>query len=566
MKKMYLVLLAFIGLVNIANAQAPSWQWAKQAGGIPDEDGNAVVTDASGNSYVTGSFHSSTISFGSVSVANTSGAYGASNVYVAKLDPNGNGIWVKGFGGNTAFNGNGTGTGIAIDGSGNLYITGLFTGTGMTFGSTTLTTNDTSAYSVGEIFITKLDGSGNVMWAKSAGGAVQEMPTGICVDASSNVFITGYFVSSVITFESTTLTSTNNSGLYADDVFIAKYNSSGSLQWAKIAGGSSLDLAKSISVDPSGNPIIAGYFGLGGATFGSTTLTSTAAANLFLVKYDGSSGNVTWAQTATATGSGSINHYAYGVSTDGSGNIYMTGTYASSTLTFGGTVTLTGGNIYVAKYDAAGTVVWVRSASGGLVSTDIVADAVGNTYTVGYYTGTTAIFGTDTITNFDSSGSNEDIFAAKYDASGTEQWAKSAGGTARDIANGVAVDLNGNAFVAGYFNSASSMFDAFTLVIPTPGYSDMFIGKLGAPVGINENEWNNSISAFPNPNNGLFFVKSEMTISQIEIVNILGEVIYSEKLNTTETQLDLSKQPKGIYFVKVISEDNKVAIKKIIVQ
>ena len=139
--------------------------------------------------------------------------------------------------------------GIAVDGSGNVYVIGHFRGDTAIFGSTTLT--NAGSY---DIFIAKLNVSGDFLWAKQAGGSSYDYGYGIAVDSSGNVYVTGDF-SDTATFGSATLTS-----LGWGDIFIAKLNDSGDFLWAKQAGGYCGVMGLGIAVDGSGNVYVTGWF------------------------------------------------------------------------------------------------------------------------------------------------------------------------------------------------------------------------------------------------------------------------------------------------------------------
>jgi hypothetical protein len=367
-----------------------NWLWAKKAGGTDSDYGYGIAVDASGNSYVTGYFYSATATFGSTTLTNN----GFANIFIAKLDSSGNWLWAK----NAGYSGCGTsGNGIAVDASGNIYVTGDFSGSA-TFGSITLTSNGDS-----DIFIAKLDSSGNWLWAKNAGGTDYDYGQGIAVDASGNSYVTGYFYDSA-TFGSTTLT---NNGVY--DIFIAKLDSSGNWLWAKNAGGSSNDSGNGIAVDASGNSYVTGYFD-SNATFGYTTLTSNGDDDIFVTKLD-SSGNWLWAKKA-----GGTDYYeGCGIAVDASGNSYITGFFSDSA-TFGSTTLTSNGycDIFIAKLDSSGNWLWAQNAGG--TGSDwghgIAVDAIGNSYVTGYFFSTAATFGNITIYG---SGTvyNTDIFVVK---------------------------------------------------------------------------------------------------------------------------------------------------------
>ena len=157
--------------------------------------------------------------------------------------------------------------------------------------------------------------------------------------------MTGAFYSSYITFGSTILT--NRGG---GDIFVVKYDPSGNVLWAKSAGETGGEWGLGISTDASGNIVVTGGFGSPSITFGSTILTNGGIANIFVVKYD-PSGNVLWAKSAGGTGDDD----GYGISTDASGNIVVTGSFESPTITFGSTILTNGGSsdIFVVKLSSA---------------------------------------------------------------------------------------------------------------------------------------------------------------------------------------------------------------------
>lgn len=356
--------------------------WARSSGGLGNEEGKAVTVDDLGNCYVTGYFSSATVTFGSATLTHI----GYTDIFIVKYDSSGNVVWAKGEGGSDYD----VPEGIAVDVSGNIYITGEFQSPTITFGSTTLTR--VGGY---DTFTVKYDVSGNVVWAKGAGGSNPDYSSKITVDASGNSYVAGFFNSSSITFGSTTLT---NSGSY--DMYIVKYDVDGNVAWAKSAGGTDYDDAKSIAIDASGNSYVTGSFLSSTITFGSTTLSNIGGGDMYIVKYD-SMGIVAWAKNSGGTGSDN------GISnaTDGLGNCYVTGDFRSSSITFGAiTVTNNGtSNIFIVKYDINGNVLWAMGAGGtsedGDYSYGIAADMSGNIFGTGIFQSSNINFGSTTLTN-----------------------------------------------------------------------------------------------------------------------------------------------------------------------
>jgi hypothetical protein len=150
------------------------------------------------------------------------------DMFIVKYGADGNAVWAKNAGGRS--NGWGIATTHDSEGSENVFVTGAFNSSSITFGTTTLTNSGSS-----DIFIVKYDASSNVLWAKSAGGTGGDIAWSIAADGSGNVYVTGTFNSPSITFGTITLSNTNNCG----DMFIAKYDPNGNVLWAKCVQGTS---------------------------------------------------------------------------------------------------------------------------------------------------------------------------------------------------------------------------------------------------------------------------------------------------------------------------------------
>ena len=302
-----------------------SFDWIVNAGGTSHDQGFSIAVDSEGNSYITGCFSEEAL-FGSITL-NATISY---DIFVAKLDTNGNYEWAVNAGGyNRAISQD-----IAVDDAGNIYITGSFNGT-TNFGQIQLKSNGRT-----DVFAAKLDSSGNWLWATHAGGLYYEYGQGIEVDENENVFLTGYFMGSAV-FGTTTLTSEGSA-----DIFAAKLNASGNFLWAVSAGGIKTDLGYDISVDVNGNSYITGYF-YETTSFGDINLSSLGDADIFIAKLN-ASGNFLWAISAGGTSS----DVAYDIVVANEQSIYVTGFfyYAASF----GTISMTAddnADLFVVKVD-----------------------------------------------------------------------------------------------------------------------------------------------------------------------------------------------------------------------
>ena len=353
---------------------------------------------------------------------------------------------------------------IAIDKSGNSYITGWFEDS-LTIGSTTLVATVTNNAWASDIFIAKYDINGNFIWAKKAGGANYDYGNGIATDAVGNVYVIGLF-SLTATFGTHTVTS---AGDY--DVFIAKYDSNGNALWVNRGGGSGWDVGNGITIDKHGNCYVAGAFRNTGA-FGTASLVSAGNYDGFVAKYD-STGAFLWAKRGGGTG----DDRAQGITTDAADNCYVTG-YFDGTATIGITSLTSAGSsdIWIAKYDAVGNQIWAKKAGGTLEdeALAISADDAGNTFVTGYFTGA-ALFGGGLDTSTVISAGFEDIFAGKFDYKGDLKWIKRFGGAMPDKGYGISTDTSGNCYVAGSF-FGTAQFDTITSV--SANQDDAFVAGL----------------------------------------------------------------------------------------
>jgi len=538
MRSKFLLAFLLFASSEISYAQTPTWVWAKRAGGSSYDYGYCIHTDPGGNIYVAGAFSSGSITFGS----NTFNNYGQDDIFVVKYDPSGNVLWARHAGGSSVDDANG----ITTDLNGNVYVTGYFLSSTITFGSTTLTNAGSS-----DLFVVKYDSSGNILWAKNTGGSLGEAGSAITADANGNVYVTGYSNSSVFIFGSDTLT-----GAGSDDIIVLKYSNAGNALWARRTGGSSYDDGLSISADATGNVYATGNFHSASITFGSTTLTNSGADDMFIVKYN-TSGTVQWARRA----GGTSNDEGYGICTSG-GNVFITGTSNSASIKFG-SITLpgTGGNdIFIVKYDSNGTVGWAQGAGGTLddAGTCITADASGYVYLSGFFNSSTMTVSGTTLTNAASGFS--DIFIFKYNTSGTLQWAMSAGGSTNDQAFGISAGSGGNVYLTGAFSSSTISFGTTSLNNSSGApFNDIFVAKLNGISGIEENRLVNQIIIFPNPAHfGMFSISSgDLFIHQadVRIFNSVGEEVYSKEIADLSSLVVNCRLTSGIYFVQVVYSD-----------
>lgn len=371
---------------------------------------------------------------------------------------------------------------LSLDGSGNMYVTGYFQATAdLDPGPGTTPLAPSGNW---DVFVTKLDASGELIWAEQIGGNIQAYCRASVVDASGNLYLVGDFQGTA-DFDpgpgSSTLTSAGG-----NDIFVCKWNADGELVWARSMGGSSSDMGRSIAVDGNGNVYTVGTF-QGTVDFdpgpGTFELTSAGGSDTFICKLD-ASGDLLWAKQL----SGNSDVACRSIAVDGSGAAYITGHFFS-TADFDpgpGVFNLSSAgarDVFVCKLDAAGDLVWAKRLGGGsdAFSTALTLDGSGQVLSTGYFAGTMDLDPGAATHDVTSAGSY-DVFVSKLDQDGDFLWGKHFGGPGEDLANGIAVDVNGGVYLTGYFNATADMdpsdMDSFTLT--SDGEEDIYINKLDA--------------------------------------------------------------------------------------
>lgn len=386
----------------------------------------------------------------------------------------------------------GIGKATTVDELGNIYVAGYFSNT-MTLGTTTLESAGGQ-----DIFIAKYDATGTPLWAKRAGGTATDQALGIAV-SSSAVYITGIFYGTA-NFNTPSATGSNEIIPYpgadplafAPDMFIAKYDLTGSLQWVKRAGSSNPDVGTGIAV--SGNDVyVTGSF-QGTANFntpwatGSNEITSAGINDIFIAKYD-NTGALIWVKRA-----GGSNADAPSCIAISGTSLYIAG-YITGTANFistSGTQQVTsvfGRDAFIAKFDDTGDCQWARraGANGGLPPLGSVNDeayaiaASGSAVYITGYFAKTANFNTSPLTSSITitSAGNSDIFLAKYDDTGILKWATRAGGTGLDLGYGVAVSGT-SVYITGCFSGTANFNTPSATsanTITSVGSSDIVLAK-----------------------------------------------------------------------------------------
>lgn len=559
MKKItQLIIVCF--LTTTLHAQ---YEWANSFGGSLSDSGNAIVTDTSGNIYTTGRFQG-TVDFdpGTGVVNHTS--LGSHDTFVQKLDASGNLLWVKSYGGLSVV----IGKSIGLDASGNIYVAGSFQGTA-NFDTGTATVNLTSQGGF-DVFLLKLDTSGNFLWAKSFGGVSDDVAISMTVDASGNMYSTGYYNDTVDFDPGAGITNITSAG--SEDVFIQKLDASGNLVWAKSFGGTSDEKGYYSDIDAAGNIYTTGYF-FGTADFdpgtGVTSYTSTGATDIFIQKLD-ASGNFVWAKAIGGT------NYDYGfvLNVNDSGDVYTSGYYVGPADFDPGTGTYFLNSItpnhqtFIQKMDASGNFLWARTTVGNGTNaraSSLSLDALDNVYVAGYFDGTVDFNEATGTEGLLTSAGGNDIYIQKRDALGNYIWTVSIGGALDDLPLGISVDDIGNIHVTGNFQDTVDFNpEAGTDNLTSIGDSDIFVLKMNEPtLGIEENNFGSELQVYPNPTKDKVSIDLGQVYDKtnISITDINGRQIVSQSFYQTQIINFPFNVSAGVYLVMVNSGEKKSVFK-----
>lgn len=340
--------------------------------------------------------------------------------------------------------------GVSADGLGNVYISGYTEGS-----------LEGTIAGITDGFLSKYNSSGTLLWTEQFGSSGYDRSYGVSADGLGSVYISGNTTGSL---EGT------NAG--RSDVFVSKYNDSGSLLWTKQLGSSSHETSFGVSADDLGNVFISG------STSGNLGGTNGVVSDAFVSKYN-TSGTLLW---TTQIDSGGHDN-SRSVSADGLGNVFISG-YTDSTLGETSAGSLDG---FVSKFDTSGALLWTEQLGTSVfdISYGVSADGLGNVFISGY---------TDSILD-GTSGGGRDAFVSKYDDDGTLLWTRQTGASSSDSSYGVSADEMGNVYISGYtFGSLDGA---------NVGGADAFVSKYDAngrllwtkQSGTSSKDESNSVSA-----------------------------------------------------------------------
>jgi hypothetical protein len=445
----------------------PLLVYSTYLGGSSVDQASGIAVDASGNAYVTGRTVSTNFPTASPLQAANGGGY---DTFVAKLNTAGSALVYSTYLGGS---GDDFGQGIAVDTSGNAYVTGW------TFSTDFPTASPLQAASGGglDAFVAKLNATGSALvYSTYLGGSAYDFGQGIAVGASGNAYITGYT-------DSTNFPTANPFQAAfggGNDAFVTKLNAAGSaLVYSTYLGGSGDEHGQGIGVDASGNASVTGF----------TDSTDFPTANPLQAGYGGGQYDAFVAKLNAAGSAlvystylgGSGQDAGQGIAADASGNAYVTGNTQSTNFPTANPLQAANGggqDAIVAKLNASGSTLAYSTYFGGSgddFGVGIAVDAFGSGHVTGY------TFSADfpTANPLQAYGGSGDAFVASLNAAGSALvYSSYLGGSGQDIGGGIAVDASGSAYVTG--DTTSTDFPtANPLQAAIGGSYDAFVAKIG---------------------------------------------------------------------------------------
>ncbi|MGZ3493828.1 MAG: DUF7948 domain-containing protein, partial [Syntrophales bacterium] len=457
----------------------PYLVYSTYLGGWSGEHAYAIAVDSSGSAYVTGQTGSPDFP----TINPIQGLNGNADAFVTKFDPSGTALVYSTYlGGANSNTTNDYGLGIAVDSSGNAYITGL---TGSTDFPTVNPIQATYGGGLSDGFVTKLDPSGSALvYSTYLGGNGNDYSEGIIVDSSGNAYITGSTEST--NFPTFNAFQSSNAG--DGDAFVTKLDSSGALVYSTYLGGSDSDGGAAIAVDSSGSAYVTGET----YSYNFPTKNPIQASlgglysDAFVTKFN-PAGTALVYSTFLGGKSGSEYDidYGTGIAVDDLGSAYVVGsTWCTDFPTVNPIQGSNAGSrdLFIAKLNPPGTALLYSTYLGGSNddnSTGIAVDSIGSAYITGF-TNSTDFPTVDPIQG--ANAGNWDAFVTKLNPSGSALvYSTYLGGNGTEYGYGIAADSSGAAYIAG--STSSTNFPTVNAVQGSyAGGNDAFVTKIDSGI------------------------------------------------------------------------------------
>ena len=421
----------FFLYLNVVLTAAPVFDWARSGGGAKADKVRGLNVDRDGNVFIAGEC-TDEVCFGS----ETHKGLGLNDVFVAKLDARGKCLWSKVAGGpkvDRAY-------AVATDTQGNSYVTGHFQGESAEFdGHVVRGLGDYDA------FVVSYDKDGKFRWVRSLGGKGYDYGHGVVIDSRGDVIVAGAVVGEA-TFGD--LVVPNEAGRH---LFVAKYHADGALVWVKVATGKVSGSAHGVVVDGRDNIYIGGLCAGVGA-FGTQSLSSPKGTSALVAKLD-PEGQVLWLNLHP----GEPSCLFHEISCDAQGRVWASGMFKGKAVVGAdiyATTTVKDSDALLCHYDAAGKLLWSRAGQGPGIDygLGVANDGAGNAFLTGEFSAAFSLGG-----NSLRSRGATDVYVAKFDEKGALVWLTQSGGIGSDSAYVDVMDRRGGLLIAGAYSGTQQL-------------------------------------------------------------------------------------------------------------
>ena len=457
----------------------PEHVWSHSFGSTGAEEAVSMAVDGEGRIFLAGSFHSDALDFGGEVLLNKS-TLGMRDVFVVAFDPDGGHLWSVSFGGED----DDVMYSLALNEDGEIHVAGYFRSDSIDFGA-----GPELNQGKRDLFFVKLSGAGELIWARTFGGEMDDATFSLDVNSEGAVFITGYFSSESLDLGGGPMENVSATGYH--DIYAARFTGDGEHVWSKRFGGSSWEFARAVSV--TGEALyLGGRFYSSGIEFGDETFENQGDADFFVLKMD-LSGETLWARQY-----GGPEHDAcHGLVGGPDGSVFVTGTSKSHVLDLGGGPVSHVGpldfhDMFVFGLSPDGDHLWSHVIGGFSweMGRAITTDEEGSVYVTGAYYSEGLDFGGGPLKPAGTGQGEADLFLVKLTSGGEHEWSRSFGGPANDFGHAVAAMKSGGVLLAGGFNGGEGegdyAIDFGGGELPEYGAFDVFLARFGQEVAVSD--------------------------------------------------------------------------------